>query len=204
MALAVTCLPSGALAASGINPLVNGHASAGAKLATTCYACHGPQGNGAVNPAWPKLAGQGAPYLVEQLAAFKSGQRRNAVMQAQAARLDPQQMRDLAVWFASRPPVIGTADPLLVPPARKVYMTGDAAAKVPACAACHGPSGEGNPAAGIPALSGQNAPYIEAQLRAYRSGERKGGRHGQMMREAAAGLDDRQIAALASYVAGLH
>ena len=86
----------------------------------------------------------------------------------------------------------------------KLYRAGDADRGLPACAACHGPAGAGNPAAGYPHVSGQHAEYNAAQLNAYRKGERKAGPNGLIMRDVAAKLTDEDIAALASYLNGLH
>ena len=181
---------------------LKGDAKAGESKAGTCAACHGPAGNSAM-PAWPKLAGQGAPYAYAQLKAFKEGKRVNPIMQAQAAPLSDQDMQDLAVYFAAQPASPGVASKDAVPVAEKLYRAGDAERGLPACASCHGPAGTGNPAAGYPHVGGQHAEYNTAQLNAYRKGERNHGANGQIMSEVAAKLTDEEIAALASYLNGL-
>ncbi|MCC2656556.1 MAG: cytochrome c4 [Panacagrimonas sp.] len=181
---------------------LKGDAKAGETKAGACAACHGPAGNSAM-PAWPKLAGQGAPYTYAQLKAFKEGKRANPIMQAQAAPLSDQDMQDLAAYFAAQPAAPGVASKDAVAVAEKLYRAGNAESGVPACAACHGPTGAGNPAAGYPRVGGQHADYNTAQLTAYRKGERKAGANGQIMSEVAAKLTDEEIAALASYLNGL-
>jgi cytochrome c553 len=196
------CAPLVALA-EGSDLFVKGDAAAGATKAATCAACHGPGGSGAINPEWPKLAAQGASYLVEQLTAFKSQQRKNPVMLGQAAALSDQDMRDLAAYFAAQKPVPGVASKDSVALAETLYRAGDASRGIPACLGCHGPTGAGNPAAQFPRIGGQNAGYAGNQLKTYRSGERGAQGKGQMMQAVAAKLSDAEIQALASYISGL-
>lgn len=186
---------------SGKN-LLAGDAKAGAKLSATCAACHGADGN-STNPAWPKLAGQGAPYIYEQLQEFKNGKRKNAIMAGQAAGLSDQDMQDVAVYFAQQKTKPGVADESLVERGGSIYHGGIPDKDVPACSGCHGPSGLGQPPAQFPRLSGQHAAYIDAQLTAYRDGDRAGSRNGQIMTDVAARLTDDDIKALSSYVEGL-
>ncbi len=80
-----------------------GDAAAGKSKAASCGACHGPDGN-STNPLWPKLAGQHAPYLVKQLKAYKSGERKDPLMSPMAAGLSEQDMMDLAAYYASQKP----------------------------------------------------------------------------------------------------
>lgn len=181
---------------------LKGDATAGEAKAATCAACHGPKGNSAV-PAWPKLAGQGAPYAYAQLKQFKDGSRNNPIMAGQVAALSDQDLQDLAVYFAAQEGSPGVASEASVAVGEKLYRAGDKARGVPACSACHGPTGAGNPAAGYPRVSGQHAEYNAAQLNAYRKGERKAGANGLIMAEVAAKLTDEEIAALASYLNGL-
>ncbi len=178
-----------------------GSAEAGQAKAATCVACHGLDGNSA-NPEWPSLAGQHAEYIVKQLKAFKGGARTNVLMAPMAATLSDQDMLDLGAYFASKQGKGLEADAAKVALGQKVYRGGDKKSELTACIACHGPSGSGNPAALYPALKGQHATYVAAQLRAYKRGERATDQN-QMMRNVAAVLTDEQIDALASYVQGL-
>lgn len=187
-------------AASG--PIV-GNAAAGQKDSTTCAACHGADGN-SLSPTFPKLAGQGAPYIVEQLENFKSGKRVNAIMQPMAAPLSRQEMADLAAWFSSQTIKPGEADPKLVKAGEALYRGGDAAAGVPACAACHSPDGAGNEPMKIPQIGGQYAEYIVAQLQAFAAGKRTASDPNGMMQTIASHLSAAQMQAVASYIQGLH
>lgn len=183
--------------------LIDGDAEAGKAKSITCAACHGTDGN-SVNPEWPNLAGQGAPYLYVQLKAFKEGERVDALMSSQAMLLSDQDMRDLAVYYEGLELASQTvADPKLVARAEALYRGGNLETDASACSACHGPSGKGNPAAGYPALSGQHATYTAMQLRAYASGERQSLQVSKMMNTIAARLSEEEIIALASYVQGL-
>ena len=183
--------------------LIDGDAEAGKTKSITCAACHGTDGN-SVNPEWPNLAGQGAPYLYEQLQAFKEGDRVNALMSSQAMLLNDEDMRDLAVYYEGLEAASQTvADPKLVARAEALYRGGNLDTDASACSACHGPSGKGNPAAGYPALSGQHATYTAMQLRAYAAGERQSLQVSKMMNTIAVRLSEEEIVALASYVQGL-
>ncbi|HID48497.1 MAG TPA: cytochrome c4 [Chromatiales bacterium] len=180
-----------------------GDAKAGQQKAQACVACHGVNGN-ATNPIWPKLAGQNAGYLLKQLQDFKSGKKRtDPLMAGQVASLSGQDMEDLAAFFSAQKPVIGTADEASLEMGQRIYRGGNQASGVSACMACHGPSGEGNPPARFPMLSGQNVDYTVKQLKAFRSGERSNDA-GKMMQNIAARMTDEEIAAVASYMHGLH
>lgn len=184
----------------GHDPFTGGSAEAGAAKAAVCGACHGAGGNGAVNPEWPKLAGQGSAYLAKHLKAFKTGARKNPVMQGQAANLSDTDINDLAAYFAAQKAVPGVASKDSVALAQTLYRAGDAQRGIAACAGCHGPAGAGNEAAQYAQIGGQNAGYTASALKAYRSGERT---TGPKMLSIAAKLTDAEIAALSSYIAGL-
>jgi len=184
--------------------LVQGSADAGKTKSITCGACHGADGN-SVNPEWPSIAGQHAPYVVQQLQAFKSGTRANPLMTAQAMILSEQDMADLAVYFESLPAAPkAVADPALVDKGEALYKGGDRDNSVAACVACHGPGGRGNPAAKYPSIAGQYAVYTAKQLRDYASGARKSDAPTRVMRDIAARLSEDEIKAVASYVQGLY
>ncbi|MDR3414819.1 MAG: c-type cytochrome [Nevskia sp.] len=194
---------AGAPASAAKDTFVQGDAGAGGAKAAACFACHGPGGNGAINPEWPKLAAQHSSYIYEQLTAFKGGDRKNPVMLGQAAALSDEDMRNLATFFAGQKPVPGVASKDAVAVAEKIYRAGDAARGLPACSACHGPTGAGNAAGQFPRIAGQNAGYSANQLKSYKSGERGAQGKGQMMAAIASKLSDQEIQALASYVSGL-
>lgn len=183
--------------------IIDGSAEAGKARSVTCAACHGADGN-SVNPAWPNLAGQSAKYILQQLQAFKSGDRSDPLMTGQAMTLSEQDMHDLAVYFAgqqSAPKVV--ANPETVDKGKTLYQGGDTERGVAACMACHGPTGRGNPAATYPMLRGQYATYVATQLRAYAAGKRKSDGPTGVMRDIASRMTEEDILAVASYVQGL-
>lgn len=170
-----------------------------AKYTAMCAACHGADGNSG-SPLNPKLAQQHPEYLVKQLKEFKSGARKNAIMQGLAAGLSDDDMKNISFWLASKKIKPGFAkDKELVALGERIYRGGIADRQIAACAGCHNPTGAGNPAQ-YPRLGGQHADYTAAQLTAYRDGGRQ---NSLQMSQVAAKLNDREIRALADYIAGL-
>jgi cytochrome c553 len=188
--------------AAAKDPFTQGDASAGATKAAPCVACHGAGGNSSM-PAWPNLASQGSAYIARQLKAFKSGERKNPIMQAQAANLSDADIADLAAYMSAQKVRPGLASKDAVAIAEPLFRGGDASRGLPACASCHGPRGAGNPAATYPRIGSQHSDYVATSLAAYKTGERGTGAQGQMMQAVAAKLSDQEIQALASYVNGL-
>lgn len=188
------------LALSGTAPA--GDPEAGRQKSATCAACHGPDGNSSV-PAWPKIAGQHPEYTEKQLHDFRDRQRENAQMSPMAAPLSDADIADLAAYFAAQPAGSGVADPEQVELGEKLYRAGNVRTGLPACMACHGPAGSGNPAAGYPSLSGQHAEYTEMQLKAFKSEERHNDKD-SVMRMIAAKMTNREIKAVSGYIQGLH
>ena len=178
-----------------------GNAQNGQAKAAVCAACHGLDGN-SVNPEWPSLAGQHPQYIERQLHLFKNGTRQSPVMAPMAAPLSDQDMADVAAYFATQKAKGLDASEAKVAAGQRLYRSGDANRHVPACAACHGPQGYGNPPASYPSIHSQHSTYLAAQLRAYRKGDRTSDPN-QMMRNVAAALSDEQIDAVADYVQGL-
>jgi cytochrome c553 len=164
-----------------------------------CAACHTADGTRG-SPANPIIAGQHPEYLVKQLQEFKSGKRSNAVMKGFAGTLSDDDMKNVAAFYAGKGAKPGFAkDKALVQLGEKIYRGGIADKAVPACAGCHSPNGAGLPAQ-YPRLGGQHADYTEAQMVAFRSGAR--GNSAQMV-TIAAKMSDREIKAVADYIAGL-
>jgi cytochrome c553 len=171
-----------------------------------CAACHGADGNSAISVN-PSLAGQHPEYTLKQLMNFKSqdgkpAERGNAVMAGMVASLSADDMRNLAAYYAGQKPKLRAArDPELVKLGQAIYRGGILDKGVAACASCHSPNGAGIPAQ-FPRLAGQHAEYTAAQLKAFRSGERANDPN-RMMRGVAVKLSDREISAVAEYIAGL-
>jgi cytochrome c553 len=204
MATALAALAAGAQAAE----VLKGDPAAGEQKAVTCGACHGVDGNSMV-PSFPKLAGLGEKYLLQQMQHIRDGLRPVAQMAGQVDNMSDQDLADIAAYYDSKPRSVEKADPELIALGEKVYRAGVAERNVAACIACHSAKGGGNAPAGFPALSGQHADYIAAQLKAYRKGyEDPAGRvtdgDSKMMRSNAFGLSDKEIEAVAAYVSGLY
>lgn len=185
---------------------LKGDPAAGKTKSATCAACHGADGN-STNPEWPKLAGQSEGYLFKQLQNFKAGQtveggRYNASMAPMVAPLTDQDMADLAAYFASQTTTPGKTDQTQVTLGEQVYKGGNASNGIPACAACHGPTGTGNPAANFPSLAGQQVTYVKSQLNNFRTGVRAND-NGKMMRNIAVKMTDAEMTAVAEYISGL-
>jgi len=190
---------SGALA--GTVSVAAGNTEAGATKAVICGACHGANGN-SVNPAWPNLAGLGADYIADQLENFKDHKRENPLMTPNAANLSSEDMADLAAYFDSQINTGIKPDPLNEKGGEKLYRAGDKTRGIPACMACHGPTGRGSEPAKFPALRNQHSVYVEKQLNDYASGSRATGPNG-IMPTIAKRLSPDDIRNLASYLQGL-
>ncbi|MDB6014143.1 MAG: cytochrome c subfamily [Gammaproteobacteria bacterium] len=192
-----------------VDPFAHGTAAAGATKAAVCSACHGPNGNSA-NPDWPRLAGQSAVYIAEQLRMFRAGTRDNPIMKPLAGSLSDQDISDLAVYYQAQTVTGLEADPSFWKAGSDLYRRGDKARNIPACIACHGPVGRGNLAAGYPALRAQESVYVVKQLNDYASGARYVGTNvatvdpnSAMMLAIAKRLTPEDIRNVASYVQGM-
>lgn len=193
-----------AAAAAPNAPVKPGDATAGQAKAAVCGACHGMDGNSS-DAQYPKLAGQSEQYIVHQLTSFKAGKRQNPIMMGMAAPLSEQDMHDVGAYFASKTPLPGVADQALVERGQALFRQGDATRGIPACMACHSIDGSGNPGAAYPHLASQHAQYIQATLKAWHDGTSWGDEpRAQIMPAIAKQLTTDDIAALASYVEGLH
>lgn len=200
-------------------PATWGDAKAGQTKSGACAACHGLDGN-PTDPQYPRLAGQSERYIAHQLALFKNGERTTgmaAVMVPMAAPLSAQDMRDIGAYFATQTPGAGVADDTVIAAGpnqgmkfyevgQRLFRQGDAARGVPACMACHGPAGAGNPGPAYPGIAGQQAPYVQRRLEEYRAGTttQRDPKLFNIMATVAKPLTDEEIQSLASYLQGLH
>lgn len=190
-----------------------GDPEAGAAKAATCAACHGLDGNSPA-PEWPKLAGQHEDYGFRHTTLVRDGGREVVVMHPFVAGLPDQDIADIAAFYARQTIRAGVADDSAIPDrddtfaalGQRLYRSGKAAAGVPACAACHGPTGRGVPGAGYPALAGQHATYTAARLQFFHDGGHYGGDGdpSQIMTTIGQRLDLTEINALATFIEGLH
>ena len=210
------------LDASALADLAKAHwgdAKAGAVKAGACAACHGLDGN-PTDAQYPRLAGMPERYVAQQLALFKAGQRNTgmaAVMMPMAAPLSAQDMRDLGAYFSQQKAGAGIADDTQIAAGpyagmkyfevgQKLFRGGDPARGLPACMACHGPTGAGNPGPAYPHIAGQQSAYAVRRLQEYRTGTTtQGDPHSfNIMATVAKSLTDEEIQALGSYLQGLH
>lgn len=199
---AVLVLAGVVLSASLAQAEIGGDPGAGKAKAKPCAACHGVDGNGGGDPTWPKLAGQVPEYLVEQLKRFKTGKRKNPLMNAQAAPLSEQDMKDLAAYFAAQelqPAAAG--DKELAQAGQRIYRGGIREINVPACMSCHGPAGHGVPPR-FPRLNSQKSAYVAKQMQDFKAGQRQD--NDQIMTRIASRMSEEQIRAVAEYLGGLH
>lgn len=185
-------------------PPVKGDAKKGEAIATQiCFACHGVDGNGITppNPDYPKLASKQPEYLLKQLKDFKAGKRKNDIMTGMVASLSPDDMANLALYFAAqknKPVVI--SNPELLDFGKKFYTDGNPDQGVPACAGCHSPDGSGTSA--YPHLAGQYASYVYQQLKRFASGERDNDR-GLVMQSLSMRMTEQEMKAVSEYTASL-
>ncbi len=164
-----------------------------------CIACHAADGNSVISLN-PKLAGQHPEYLLKQLTEFKDGKRTNAVMTGMVANLTPEDMQNLATYFAGQKQTLAKAKTNGVGSlGEKIYRGGIAKTSVPACASCHGANGAGLPKQ-FPGLAGQHADYTYQQLKTFRTGERA---NAPMMAVIATKMTDAEMHAVADYMQGL-
>ncbi len=190
-------LPVVALCASTAS--VAADVAAGEAKSATCTSCHGAGGNSLV-PTFPSLAGQSARYIASQLQAFKDGKRKNATMQPMAAPLTTEDMENLGAYYESQTAKVSEITAKQAIAGEKVYRAGNAEAGVPSCTGCHSPNGAGIPAAGYPALSGQHAVYVKAQLKAFQEGTRKS----KVMEGVVAHMSAKDVDAVSTYISALH
>ncbi len=180
-----------------------GDAAAGQGKIAMCGACHGADGN-SMAPSFPKLAGQGERYLLKQLHDIKGGARVVVPMTGMLTAMSEQDLEDIAAYFSAQNMSVGAADPSLVARGEELFRGGKLEQGMPACTGCHSPNGAGNDAAGFPQLGGQHADYIALQLTHFREGERTNDGDTKIMRSIAEKLSNKDIAALSSYIQGLH
>ncbi|WP_209723592.1 cytochrome c [Duganella sp. 1411] len=164
-----------------------------------CVSCHGANGNStiAVNP---KLSAQHQSYIYKQLVNFTTAERNQPVMTTYAKMLTDEEKHNVAAWLSAQAVKPGAAkNKDTIDLGKKIYRGGIAEKNVPACASCHGASGNGIPVQ-YPRLAGQHQDYTVAQLGLFKSGARK---NSAQMTTIAQRMSDDEMKAVADYVAGL-
>lgn len=175
-----------------------------AQRVLACTVCHGKEGRAAPDGFYPRIAGKPAGYLFNQLMAFREGRRPYAPMTNLIDPLSPEYLREIAEHFADLElpypaPPPSKADPATLARGRRLAIEGDPASKLPACAACHGSALTGVQPA-TPGLLGLPADYVNAQLGAWRTGERRAVAP-DCMKQVADALAPEDVAALAQWLA---
>lgn len=180
-----------------------GDVEAGKVKSAACGGCHGMDGNSLI-PMNPKLAGQNQAYIVKQVKDFKANTtRQNAIMFGMVAALSDEDAADIGAYFQAQ--AVSQAAPFDETKAaigRELYKGGDMQKGIPACQACHGPTGDGVAGIGYPQVGGQFVDYTLAQLKAFKDGTRSNDDK-QLMRSIVEKLSDEQMAAVANYIASL-
>ena len=196
---AIFAAPAFSAFSAGETPVKADAAKGQASYGAVCAACHAADGNSTI-PLQPKLAGQHPEYLVKQLREFKDGKRNDPVMKGFATALSDGDMKNIAAWLHTQAPKNGfSKDKDLIALGERIYRGGIQERQIAACAGCHSPNGAGIPAQ-YPRLSGQHADYTVKSLVAFRDGTRT---NSIPMTQVAAKLNDREIKAVADYIAGL-
>lgn len=179
-----------------------GDAAAGKDKVMVCGACHGADGNSMVG-TFPKLAGQGEKYLLKQLKDVQGGARQIVAMTGMLDSMSEQDLADIAAYYASQTQAPGVAKDELLDIGERIFRAGNSETGVAACSGCHSPRGLGNAPGGFPRLAGQHADYLASTLKAYQTETRMNDGDSKIMRGVAARLSDKEIKAVANYIAGL-
>jgi cytochrome c553 len=171
-----------------------------------CARCHGREGGGGGAGAFPRLAGQKVEYLYKALQGYAAGTRPSGIMQPIAAELDDQEMRALASRYAAAdaPWMTPTEDPQAQQRGAELFRQGLPSQGLPPCETCHGAEGRGidkHPA--YPALAGQFASYLEAQLALWRDEGAAMAPYAQIMRSIGHRLEPDQAQDVAAYLSSL-
>jgi cytochrome c553 len=162
-----------------------------------CARCHGFDGAADGSGAFPKLAGQSLQYLAQELRAYASGDRQNALMQSIAKGLSAGEIDAVAQYYAGIPTISLPSRPQsaqLIARGERLAKVGDIAVRIQACESCHGPNGQGEPPT-VPYLAGQYSHYISLQIQMFRKGYRKS----DQMKDPSLNLSDQDVAAVAAY-----
>ena len=180
-----------------------GDAAAGKTKSAACGGCHGFDGNSPI-VTYPKLAGQNEAYIVKQVKDFKANNtRQNAIMLGMVAAVSDEDAADIGAYFqAQSVSQAATFDEAKAAAGRDLYKGGNLQTGIPACQACHGPTGSGTAGIGYPQLGGQYVEYTLAQLKAFKDGTRSNDDKA-LMRSIVEKMSDEDMVAVANYIASL-
>ena len=190
---------------------------------TTCARCHGLDGRGRGNAAFPALAGQRAGYMRAALSAYVDGGRQSGIMATAVSGLTEEDLDAVAAYYAALPGggPAGAADAVsragaagddrgagpddaeAIERGRAIAMRGIPGQRVPSCLDCHGPAADQPPNPMAPVLAGQYADYLVLQLELFKAGHRGGSSHAHLMQPVARQLTTGQMRDVALYFASL-
>jgi len=186
--------------------VTEGNAKAGKTKSELCHGCHGADGMSVDPTTFPNLAGQYAGYIFKQVQDFQLGNRQDDTMSAMAGMVTSKEdLKDIAVYFSSLKKMKGkVTSSALAEQGKKLFLSGNAKTGVYGCVNCHGKDGKGkSPTVSLfPVIGGQQKAYLVKQLNDLKSGKRQNDPAG-MMADIAKKLSDKEITALAEYLAGL-
>lgn len=193
----------GALLFAASGTALAGDPVAGKAKSAACGGCHGFDGNSPI-AMYPKLAGQNEAYISKQVKDYKANKtRQNAIMMGMVAALSDADAADIGAYFQAQSlKQAATFDDSKTAAGREIYKGGDLQAGIPACQACHGPTGAGTAGIGYPQLGGQYVDYTLAQLKAFKNGSRSNDDKA-LMRSIVKKMSDEDMAAVANYIASL-
>ena len=192
-----------ALDAAEYNRLAGVDGTTSAAGAQSCARCHGADGRGRGNGAYPRIAGQSPTYLRLALEAYSRGGRHSGIMRPVLVGMTPEEIETVSNYYGaleprSSPPVIAAADD----PGARIALRGIPEQNVPSCSDCHGPGdGPRNPA--YPRLDGQYEEYLVLQLELFARQGRGGSRYAHIMQQVAPRLKPEQMRAVARFYASL-
>lgn len=168
-----------------------------------CGRCHGDDGLGRGENAFPKLAGQSSGYISLSLEAFAGGERHSGIMEPIAAALSPEDVRELADYYSRLPrtsTLMSSEEQDAVRRGEAIAKQGIPAQRVPSCTDCHGP-GPGPRNSSYPDHAGQYADYLVSQLELFKNNQRGGTVFAHLMAQVAANLNAQQMRDVAAYYA---
>jgi cytochrome c553 len=176
-----------------------------------CARCHGLDGSGAADGAFPKIGGQSEIYLLYALGAYADDKRPSGIMQPVAAALNADERRQIARYYAGASMMTtshkGTGsrshEPGLITRGAEIVARGLPGSGVPPCAPCHGAAERGNLNELFPVLAGQYASYIESQLALWRKGHHRQTSMARLMAEIGQRLSEDDAKAVAAYYASV-
>lgn len=175
-----------------------------AQRTLACSACHGAQGRAGPDGFYPRIAGKPAGYLYNQLLNFRDGRRHYGLMTRLLDPLSEAYLQEIAQHFAGLDlpyvaPAPARVEPQALARGRRLALEGDPVARVPACVACHGPALTGVQP-NTPGLLGLPRDYLNAQLGAWRTGNRRA--HApDCMADVAKALSPEDLNAVAGWIA---